>query len=1055
MRILRVLLSIALLFGLLPLQSAEAAGGITKISGDIEHNLALKDDGTVWAWGKNNFGQLGNDSITNSNVPVKVSGLDTVIDISAGGENSYALKADGTVWSWGNNGVGELGNGNIGSFHMKPVQVVGPGGVGVLQEITSIAGGYKFALALKNDGTVWAWGNNGNGTLGNGTGVSSSTPVQVKDPGDPSQPLTNVVAISASKYAVAAVKADGTVWTWGANIYGGLGMGVDSSVTPRSNLPVQVKDSNEAGGFLTGVKQISAGDAHFLALKTDGTLRAWGNCVYGQLGAGSFGPGIDGSTTAVIVRGPSGESGSSLTNIKNIGTGENHSLAVDQDGNLWAWGYNGYGALGASTPGDQTYPLATGITGMKQAIGGKYYSIGLKNDGTLWGWGYNANGQLGNGTNTNSVAPVQTLIASSNANLSNLTEPSGIITFDPNQTTYTIFYDGSSTTVTPTAADAGATIALVINGGPPQPIASGTTSDPIPLNERANKIDVIVTAEDGVTKKTYTINISKSNPANTPPVAVNSSFTTTVSNAVYGTLSASDVDNDLLTFSIVTDGAKGDASLSNATTGAFSYTPNAGETGTDTFTFKVNDGKVDSNIAIVTVTIEEPQVNQQPTAHNATYTTQVGKPISGTLSASDPDNDSLTYKISTNPDKGSVSLTNPATGAFTYTPGETGSTSFTFVANDSKDDSNVATVTINITSTPPPPPPPPPPYYPVTEVKLDKTELNLIAGGSVETLIPTILPEYASNKQVTWSSSNPAVARVLDNGIVEPLKAGEAIITVTSVDGKKTAECRVTVTAPIKPGIELDKTRLPLMINGAPVKLNATIIPVNADYEIIWKSSDERVAKVDDDGMVTPVALGQATVTAKVKEKGWEAKCYVTVTPKGIIAIEVSEKNLLLMPNKKASVTIYAVMENGKKKNVTFNKDTVFGNDSKKLVSIKKNVITAGKRQGKTTITVTYQGYPIIIPITVSKIGVEELTAEEKRITLREGESLQLDVTALFTNKKTRKVTDEATWHTDKQGIIEVVDGKVVGLKKGKAIIRAIYGGKYVTFYVTVNKAET
>jgi hypothetical protein len=155
------------------------------------HSLALKDDGTVWAWGYNGYGQLGNGTNTDSNVPVQVSGLTGITAIAWGGSHSLALKNDGTVWAWGYNGYGQLGNGTNTDSNL-PVQVSS------LTGITVIAGGSRHSLALKNDGTVWAWGYNGYGQLGNGTNTDSNVPVQVSG-------LTGITAIAGGGYHSLAI----------------------------------------------------------------------------------------------------------------------------------------------------------------------------------------------------------------------------------------------------------------------------------------------------------------------------------------------------------------------------------------------------------------------------------------------------------------------------------------------------------------------------------------------------------------------------------------------------------------------------------------------------------------------------------------------------------------------------------------------------------------------------------------------------------------------------------------------------------------------------------
>jgi uncharacterized protein (TIGR03437 family) len=217
---------------------AIAGGGYQPGAGDT--SLALKSDGTVRAWGDNQYGELGNGSTVSSNVPVQVADLSGVVAIAGGFYHSLALKSDGTVWAWGDNQYGELGIGTTVNSTV-PVQVTG------LPDVVAIAGGLYHSLALGSDGTVWVWGYNTDGELGNGSNANSSVPVQLAG-------LTGVVAIASGGETSLALKSDGTVWAWGINSFGELGNGS----TANSNVPVQVSS-------LTGAVAIAGGFYHSLA----------------------------------------------------------------------------------------------------------------------------------------------------------------------------------------------------------------------------------------------------------------------------------------------------------------------------------------------------------------------------------------------------------------------------------------------------------------------------------------------------------------------------------------------------------------------------------------------------------------------------------------------------------------------------------------------------------------------------------------------------------------------------------------------------------------------
>jgi VCBS repeat-containing protein len=203
-------------------------------------------------------------------------------------------------------------------------------------------------------------------------------------------------------------------------------------------------------------------------------------------------------------------------------------------------------------------------------------------------------------------------------------------------------------------------------------------------------------ANDGtVDSNTATVSITVT-AVNDPPVAVSGTVNTTAGTPVNGTLVAPDIDSSTLTYATVANGTKGTATITNATTGAYTYTPNAAATGTDTFTFKANDGTADSNIATITVTIA---ANHPPVASNGSLTAQEDKSAKGTLIATDQDGNRLTYRIVSNGSKGTATITNASMGIFTYVPNanSNGSDTFTFRANDSMADSNLATISITIT----------------------------------------------------------------------------------------------------------------------------------------------------------------------------------------------------------------------------------------------------------------------------------------------------------------------------------------------------------------------
>lgn len=362
------------------------------------NSLYIKPDGTVWAWGMNNKAQIGNGTTTDRNthtLPTQLKDLTDCIAVSIGTESfawavhSLALKKDGTVWAWGNNKNGQLGDGTNVS-KLNPIQLHDLSGV------IAISSGQKFSLALTNDGIVWAWGENGYGQLGNGTKTDSNIPVKINN-------LDGIVAIGAGDWSAYALRNDGSIWVWGANMFGQLGDNTKNS----SKTPIQLTNIND-------VCDISIGGNFALALKKDGTVWAWGLNFWGQLGDG----------TKSNKNYPSKING--LNKMKTIKAGACHALAIDENNSVWAWGANFGGQLGdSSISWHQAYDdylakhgtLATfaspgiisggraitsivpvRVVNFTNAIGvaaGRNHSMAIKKDGSLWVWGDNGEGQLG------------------------------------------------------------------------------------------------------------------------------------------------------------------------------------------------------------------------------------------------------------------------------------------------------------------------------------------------------------------------------------------------------------------------------------------------------------------------------------------------------------------------------------------------------------------------------------------------------------------------------------------------------------------------------------
>ena len=334
-------------------------------------SLAKKSDGTLWSWGGNDRGQLGDGTNTNKNKPIQISMANFWKSIWTGFYFSFAIKNDGTLWAWGANSNGQLGNGTNTDSNL-PIQV------GTDADWKSVAAGNEFTIAIKTNGTLWAWGLNNSGQLGDGTNTNKNVPVQIGT-------ATNWQSVAANGEHSHAIKSDGTLWAWGFNGAGQMGDGTNTN----KNFPVQI-------GTATNWKSISKGANHNLAVKSDGTLWAWGTNNFSQLGDGTT---TNKNTPVQIGTG---------NNWQRVAAGRDHSIAISSDGAIWAWGRNNFGQLGDSTNTNRISPVQVGTASNWQSISSyRDHNLAIKSDGTLWAWGRNDFGQSGDGTTSNKNTPTE------------------------------------------------------------------------------------------------------------------------------------------------------------------------------------------------------------------------------------------------------------------------------------------------------------------------------------------------------------------------------------------------------------------------------------------------------------------------------------------------------------------------------------------------------------------------------------------------------------------------------------------------------------------------
>lgn len=378
--------------------------------------LALSKDGTIFAWGENSHGQLGNNSINNKDEPVIIDNIINIKSISAGQKHVVALAEDGDLYVWGSNRDGELGDGTNEDRHLpykltggenqvrnenekisaseNHVIIINSNGtvsssgdntygqlgdetnrnnkgfvtVKRLSNIIEVAAGENYSLALDSDGYVHSWGNNSLGTLGTGNTNDSNIPIKIKN-------LSNIVKISAGQNHVLALDSNGVIYSWGNGRYGQLGNMNTSSLSPQ-----KVVDHLD-------VIDISAGYTHNLAVRSNGDVWAWGKNDYGKIGVEGASTGVNPLPKRTLIKG-----------VVSVSAGENHSIARQPNGEVYAWGANTFGQLGVTAIDESSIVRKVHLTNIAKIITMKNHNIAIDKDGYAYSWGANLSGQLGRKT---------------------------------------------------------------------------------------------------------------------------------------------------------------------------------------------------------------------------------------------------------------------------------------------------------------------------------------------------------------------------------------------------------------------------------------------------------------------------------------------------------------------------------------------------------------------------------------------------------------------------------------------------------------------------------
>jgi hypothetical protein len=331
-----------------------------QVATGFDHSAAIKSDGSLWLWGSNSKGQIGDGTLIDRLVPVHVTveGNPTWKQVSAGSFSTLVIEDDGTLWAWGENISGQLG---IGSYvdQKRPVEIVG-------SRWKQVSVGGSYTTGIQSDDTFWGWGLKADNTRKN-------VPEKI---GNATWKRT-----SAGGGHVTGIQSDDTLWAWGYNHFGQLG----DNTTFDKNFPVKIGNADW--------KMVAACNSHTVGIQSDGTLWAWGDNRNWQVGSGAR----DKRVRPLLI-----DDGI----WKQAGGGVKHTVAIRSDDTLWGWGWNRHGQLGDGTNDPHRDPTLIGDATWDQIAVEGYYTVGIRSDGTLWAWGSNSAGQLGDGTIVDRNSPV-------------------------------------------------------------------------------------------------------------------------------------------------------------------------------------------------------------------------------------------------------------------------------------------------------------------------------------------------------------------------------------------------------------------------------------------------------------------------------------------------------------------------------------------------------------------------------------------------------------------------------------------------------------------------